>query len=68
VKIPRGSLFTLEASYDNSTGNPRNPNSTPKEVHWGEQTTDEMCLAFLGYTLDSEHLARGAAPLAAMQP
>ncbi len=68
VEIPRGSLFTLEASYDNSTGNPRNPNRIPKEVRWGEQTTDEMCLAFLGYTLDSEHLARVAPPVATLQP
>lgn len=59
--IPRGSVFTLNATYDNSTGNPRNPRQVPKEVTWGEQTTDEMCLAFLGYTLNSEHLAKHAA-------
>jgi hypothetical protein len=25
-------------------------------VAWGEETTDEMCIAFLRVTLDSEHL------------
>ena len=36
--------------YDNSDGNWRNPNIPPKAVSWGEQTTDEMCIAFLGFT------------------
>jgi len=58
IKIPAGSRFTLQASYDNSKDNPKNPNAVPREVHWGEQTTDEMCLAFLGYTIDSEHLTK----------
>ena len=26
--------------------------SPPKAVSWGEATTDEMCIAFLGVTLD----------------
>ncbi len=26
---------------------------------WGEQTTDEMCIGFVGYTVDSEHLTKG---------
>jgi hypothetical protein len=52
LRVPAGSHFTLEATYDNSAGNPRNPNPVPKEVHWGEQTTDEMCIAFLGFTVD----------------
>lgn len=55
IKIPRGSRVNLTARYDNSAGNPRNPNSPPKWVSWGEQTTDEMCIAFLGYTVDAEH-------------
>lgn len=58
LRIPAGSRFTLHARYDNSSANPRNPSTVPKEVRWGEQTTDEMCLAFLGYTLDREHLAK----------
>jgi hypothetical protein len=59
LKLPKGTQLHLTAYYDNSTGNVRNPNSPPRMVTWGEQTTDEMCLAFLGFTVDSEHLTKG---------
>jgi mono/diheme cytochrome c family protein len=59
LRLPAGSRVDLEAHYDNSSGNALNPNNPPKLVTWGEQTTDEMCLAFLSFTLDKEHLARG---------
>lgn len=52
VAIPAGTTLTLRATYDNSSSNPRNPNNPPKAVSWGEETTDEMCLAFVGFTLD----------------
>jgi mono/diheme cytochrome c family protein len=58
LRLPAGSRVDLEAHYDNSAGNPVNPNTPPRLVHWGEQTTDEMCLAFVTFTLDKEHLAR----------
>lgn len=61
VKLPKGTKLQLTATYDNTSANPRNPNSPPKLVTWGEQTTDEMCLAFLGFTVDSEHLTKGVA-------
>ncbi|HEY6843336.1 MAG TPA: ascorbate-dependent monooxygenase [Thermoanaerobaculia bacterium] len=56
VALPAGSHLQLEAFYDNSSGNWRNPNDPPKDVQWGEATTDEMCIAFLGFTLDDENL------------
>jgi len=56
IAIPGGTRVNLTAYYDNSADNPRNPNSPPKDVRWGEQTTDEMCLAFIGFTLDAEQL------------
>lgn len=52
ITIPTGSRVSLTAYYDNSSANPRNPNDPPKAVSWGEETTDEMCIAFLGITLD----------------
>lgn len=52
ISIPTGTQFSLTAYYDNSSSNPRNPNDPPKAVSWGEKTTDEMCIAFLGVTLD----------------
>lgn len=58
MKMPAGTRITLTAHYDNSAGNIRNPNSPPKHVWWGEQTTDEMCIAFIGFTADSENLLK----------
>ncbi len=57
IAFPKGTRVEMTATYDNSARNPRNPNSPPKTTTWGEQTTDEMCIAFLHYTLDREHLA-----------
>jgi hypothetical protein len=56
VKVPGNSLVRLTCNFDNSEGNPRNPSNPLKEVGWGEGTEDEMCLAFLGVTLDFENL------------
>ncbi len=56
VRLPRGTRIELVARYDNSPGNPRNPHSPPKDITWGEQTTDEMCLAYLGFIVDAERL------------
>jgi mono/diheme cytochrome c family protein len=56
VALPAGTRLSLEAFYDNSSNNPRNPNNPPKAVSWGEETTDEMCIAFVGVTLDAENL------------
>ena len=35
---------------NNSSSNPNNPSNPPRDVHFGEQTTDEMCFVFLGAT------------------
>ena len=52
IDVPAGTRLSLTAYYDNSSSNPRNPNDPPKPVSWGEATTDEMCLAFLGVTVE----------------
>jgi len=59
IALPTGTKLSVEAFYDNSPNNLRNPNDPPKPVSWGEKTTDEMCIAFLGVTLDSENLILG---------
>ncbi len=56
VPLTAGTRLSAVAYYDNTSNNPRNPNSPPKAVRWGEQTTDEMCVAFITYTLDAENL------------
>ena len=52
IDIPAGARLGLVAHYDNSSSNPLNPNDPPKPVSWGEATTDEMCIAFVGVTVE----------------
>lgn len=58
LKLPGGSRILYTATYDNSDKNPRNPNRPPKPVTWGEKTSDEMCLGYVGYVEDREDLTR----------
>jgi mono/diheme cytochrome c family protein len=58
LDIPKGSVVYLVAHYDNSESNPRNPNHPPKLVKWGEATTDEMCIGFLGVTKKGQDLTK----------
>jgi hypothetical protein len=66
VPLPGGTRIDVEAVYDNSSRNRRNPTSPPRDVRWGEETTDEMCIAFVRVTVDSEQL--GHRPTYAGQP
>lgn len=52
LHVEKGAKLHVEAVYDNSADNPNNPNQPPKRVTFGEQTTDEMFLFILAYTLD----------------
>jgi hypothetical protein len=44
--LPRGSEVTVTAVYDNSSGNPANPNPA-QTVRWGEQTHEEMLIGYV---------------------
>ncbi len=48
LKIKKGTKLTVQAYYDNTADNPLNPFSPPRAVTFGDQTTNEMCFAFLG--------------------
>lgn len=52
IRVPKGTKQVIEAVYDNSADNPYNPNTPPKRVGWGEQTTDEMFLLITSFTVD----------------
>lgn len=52
--VPAFSTIRVSTIYDNSAGNPKNPNNPLIPVGWGERTTDEMCLAFVGLIFDNE--------------
>ncbi|SDS18582.1 ascorbate-dependent monooxygenase [Opitutus sp. GAS368] len=43
LPLPRGTKIQVRWVYDNSAANPRNPHSPPQAVHFGPNTTDEMC-------------------------
>jgi hypothetical protein len=48
VSVKAGDTLRFTAWYDNSTGNPANPDPN-KEVRWGPQTEDEMHLGYVEY-------------------
>ena len=54
--VPVPDLLKAEGTctFDNTADNPKNPNNPLVAVGWGERTTDEMCLAFVGVTLDND--------------
>ena len=53
--LPAGTKVKLVARFDNSAENPNNPNSPPRKIGWGEKTTDEMCIAFLGLVREADY-------------
>ena len=46
--IPKGTNIECEAHFDNSAGNPANPDPS-RTVTWGEQSEDEMMIGFIDY-------------------
>ncbi|MBI1360016.1 MAG: redoxin domain-containing protein [Alphaproteobacteria bacterium] len=58
-EVPAGSKLIAEYVYDNSAGNPSNPDPK-KDVTFGEQTFEEMLFTFVrftwkGETIDNRH-------------
>jgi hypothetical protein len=46
----------MVAVFDNSAENRRQPSRPPRPVSWGDGTTDEMAIVFVGFTVDAERL------------
>jgi tetratricopeptide (TPR) repeat protein len=42
VALPRGTTIAMRYTYDNSAENARNPQQPPKQVRWGQRSSDEM--------------------------
>ena len=59
IEFPGGPLHLL-AHFDNSASNPNNPNNPPKEVNWGDATSDEMAIAWINVTKEGQDLTRPA--------
>ncbi len=51
MHLTKGTKVEVVAHYDNSPNNPYNPDPT-KEVHWGEQTWDEMMMGYFSVAVD----------------
>jgi mono/diheme cytochrome c family protein len=47
-RLPAGTRLVFEMTWDNSAQNPANPDPD-RDVHWGEQTWDEMNVGWLRY-------------------
>ncbi len=48
LDVPAGTRIFVTAWYDNSEGNPANPDPT-KTVRWGDQTWDEMLIGYVDW-------------------
>ncbi|MBC8137393.1 MAG: cytochrome c [Fibrella sp.] len=52
IRLPKGTVLHSEWVFDNTDANPRNPNSPPKRVRLGENSTDEMTGLWVGGLAD----------------
>jgi len=52
ISLPRGTKIECTAHFDNSPGNPENPDPT-KAVIWGQQSWDEMMVGFFNLKFDA---------------
>ncbi len=50
IALPKGTILTVKAAWDNSALNPHNPDPT-KEVRWGDQSFEEMFYASYKFTV-----------------
>ena len=46
--LPKGTVVRSEWTWDNTAENPRNPNTPPKRITWGEGSKDEMTGLIVG--------------------
>lgn len=53
IMLPEGTLIEVNAWYDNSSENPLNPNSPPRDVRWGDNSSDEMLICHFQCTCKS---------------
>lgn len=54
IRLPKGTTLSMRYVYDNSPGNPRNPQVPPARVRWGQKSFDEMGDLWFQLATDSE--------------
>lgn len=57
--LPRGTTIKITAVFDNSAGNPANPDPA-KNVRWGQQTFDEMMIGYMEHYTPLSPMMAGA--------
>ena len=70
-RIPPGTRLMADITYDNTAANPRNPNSPPRPMQWGESTLAEMLLTYfelVPYRPGDENIVLSTAPGLATAP
>jgi hypothetical protein len=55
-RLPKGSVLRTVSHHNNTAENPRNPTKPPADVLWGESTTQEMAIGWVGYSYADEDL------------
>jgi hypothetical protein len=58
IHLTKGTKLEVTGWYDNSANNPFNPDPN-KEVHWGEQTWEEMMMGYFNVAVDASQLPQG---------
>ena len=53
LRLPAHTRIALSCSYDNSAANPLNPHSPPRDVVWGDESTDEMGICYFRVTTET---------------
>ena len=59
MTLPKGTRIDCVAHFDNSPNNKFNPDPA-KEVHWGDQTWEEMMIGWFTYTIPAEQAQQRA--------
>jgi len=54
IALPRGTHVEMTCWFDNSVDNPNNPHKPPRDVKFGEQTADEMDVAYIVFSPDKD--------------
>ena len=61
IVLPKGTRIECTAHFDNSAGNPENPDPT-KTVIWGQMSWDEMMVGFFNLVFDAKTPVRALFP------
>ena len=60
VALPAGTRLSMTYVFDNSIGNPRNPDRPPTRARWGWRSTDEMADVWIQVITASDHGSRAS--------